>query len=131
MEYLFSGGVTLVCPATRAVVMTSARVRVVKRFVVFLMIGYAFQKQKAGTLWQTQQSHEPKELIDLLNEDLARDIRPSLRTSSIPRCSRGKYMSIAKELENHAAEELQHALKIAKHIDYLGGMPTARRSRSS
>ena len=32
-------------------------------------------------------------------------------------------MSIAKELELHAAEELQHALIIAKQIDYLGGTP--------
>jgi bacterioferritin len=35
------------------------------------------------------------------------------------------YMAIAKELEVHATQELQHALTIAKHIDYLGGMPTA------
>jgi bacterioferritin len=34
------------------------------------------------------------------------------------------YMSIAKELEVHAGEELQHALTIAKQIDYLGGTPT-------
>ena len=34
-------------------------------------------------------------------------------------------MSIAEELEVHAGEELQHALTIAKQIDYLGGMPTA------
>ena len=36
-----------------------------------------------------------------------------------------EYTNIAKELEKHAGEELQHALKISKHIDYLGGMPTA------
>ncbi len=36
-----------------------------------------------------------------------------------------QYMSIARELEKHAAEELRHALIIAKHIDYLGGMPNA------
>ena len=35
-----------------------------------------------------------------------------------------EYMNIAKELEVHAGEELQHALTIAKQIDYLGGMPT-------
>ena len=34
-----------------------------------------------------------------------------------------QYMSIAGELEQHAAEELQHALTIAKQIDYLGGEP--------
>ena len=33
-------------------------------------------------------------------------------------------MTIAKELEKHAGEELRHALTIAKQIDYLGGMPT-------
>jgi bacterioferritin len=33
-------------------------------------------------------------------------------------------MAIAGELELHAAEELAHALIIAKQIDYLGGMPT-------
>ena len=36
-----------------------------------------------------------------------------------------QYMNIAKELEKHAGEELQHALTISKHVDYLGGMPTA------
>jgi bacterioferritin len=30
-------------------------------------------------------------------------------------------MNIAGELEKHAAEELKHALIIAKQIDYLGG----------
>ena len=34
-------------------------------------------------------------------------------------------MNIAKELEAHATQELQHALTVAKHIDYLGGMPTS------
>jgi bacterioferritin len=32
-------------------------------------------------------------------------------------------MDIAKELEKHAAEELGHAIKIAKQIDYLGATP--------
>jgi bacterioferritin len=33
-------------------------------------------------------------------------------------------MSIAEELETHAKEELEHALRISKQIDYLGGVPT-------
>jgi bacterioferritin len=37
-----------------------------------------------------------------------------------------QYMAIAKELETHAEQELAHALTIAKHIDYLGGMPTTK-----
>ena len=35
-------------------------------------------------------------------------------------------MAIAKELEVHAGEESQHALTIAKHIDYLGGTPPTK-----
>jgi len=35
-------------------------------------------------------------------------------------------MNIADELKKHAGEELQHALIIAKQIDYLGGMPTVK-----
>jgi bacterioferritin len=34
-----------------------------------------------------------------------------------------EYMTIAKELEKHAAEELAHAIIVAKQIDYLGGAP--------
>jgi len=34
------------------------------------------------------------------------------------------YTDIARELEGHAGEELAHAIKIAKQIDYLGGMPS-------
>jgi bacterioferritin len=34
------------------------------------------------------------------------------------------YMAIAVELEKHAKQELEHALIIAKQIDYLGGTPT-------
>ncbi len=33
-------------------------------------------------------------------------------------------MTIARELEIHAAEELAHALIISKQVDYLGGSPT-------
>ena len=33
-------------------------------------------------------------------------------------------MAISKELETHAKQELQHAITVSKHIDYLGGMPT-------
>jgi bacterioferritin len=33
-------------------------------------------------------------------------------------------MNIAGELEVHAKEELDHALKVSNAIDYLGGMPS-------
>jgi bacterioferritin len=66
------------------------------------------------------------QLIDLLNEDLAREYQAIIAYVVYSQALKGpQYMSIAKELELHAKEELAHALKISKHIDYLGGMPTA------
>ena len=66
-----------------------------------------------------------KELIDLLNEDLAREYQAIIAYVNYSQVLKGAmYMSIAKELEKHAGEELNHALRIAKLIDYLGGMPT-------
>ena len=35
-----------------------------------------------------------------------------------------EYMSIAAQLEEHAHQELQHALTLSRQIDYLGKMPT-------
>src|ERR1700755_2795204 len=66
-----------------------------------------------------------KQLIDLLNEDLAREYQAVIAYVVYSQMLKGaQYMSIAEELEVHAKEELQHALIIAKQIDYLGGMPT-------
>src|SRR6201995_328565 len=65
-----------------------------------------------------------KQLIDALNEDLSREYQAVIAYVVYSQVLKGaEYMSIAKELEKHAAEELSHALKISKHIDYLGGMP--------
>ena len=67
-----------------------------------------------------------KQLIDRLNEDLSREYQAIIAYVVYSQVLKGaQYMNIAKELEVHAGEELQHALTIAKHIDYLGGMPTA------
>jgi bacterioferritin len=66
-----------------------------------------------------------KQLIDHLNEDLAREYQAIIAYVIYSQALKGAaYMNIAKELEKHAAEELKHALTVAKHIDYLGGMPT-------
>jgi len=65
------------------------------------------------------------ELIKGLNEDLAREYQAVIAYVVYSQVLRGaQYMTIAKELEVHAGEELQHAITIAKHIDYLGGTPT-------
>src|SRR5579862_8921317 len=66
------------------------------------------------------------QLIDRLNEDLSREYQAIIAYVVYSQMLKGaEYMNIAKELEAHAKEELAHALTISKHIDYLGGMPTA------
>jgi bacterioferritin len=65
-------------------------------------------------------------LIERLKEDLAREYQSIIAYVVYSQVLKGaEFMTIAHELETHAAEELQHALKISRHIDYLGGMPTA------
>lgn len=66
-----------------------------------------------------------EELVRLLNEDLAREYQAIIAyVVYSQRVTGARYMTIARELERHAAEELAHALLIAKQIDYLGGTPT-------
>ncbi len=71
---------------------------------------------------------EPKitreKLIDLLNEDLAREYQAVIAYVHYSQTMKGAaYTDIAGELEVHATEELSHALQIAKQIDYLNGTP--------
>jgi bacterioferritin len=64
-------------------------------------------------------------MIELLNSDLSREYQAVIAYTVYSQVLKGpQYMEIAKELEKHAAQELEHALKIAKQIDYFGGMPT-------
>lgn len=66
-----------------------------------------------------------EQLIERLNEDLAREYKTIIAYVVYSQKLKGAaYMSIARELEKHAHEELNHALTIAKQIDYLGGQPT-------
>ena len=68
-----------------------------------------------------------KQLIDVLNEDLSREYQAIIAYVVYSQVIKGaQYMNIAAELEQHAHEELQHALTISKHIDYLGGSPTTK-----
>src|SRR5205085_11348839 len=65
-----------------------------------------------------------KQLIDKLNEDLAREYQAIIAYVVYSQTLKGAaYTDIAGELEQHATEELAHALKIARQIDYFGGMP--------
>src|SRR3984885_3150684 len=66
-----------------------------------------------------------EKLIEALNEDLSREYQAIIAYVNYSQVLTGAaYMNIAAELEKHAHEELEHALKIANHIDYLGGMPS-------
>ncbi len=66
-----------------------------------------------------------KQLIDLLNQDLAREYQAIIAYVNYSQVLKGAaYMNIAAELEKHAAEELSHALIISDQIDYFNGMPT-------
>ncbi len=65
-----------------------------------------------------------EQLIDLLNEDLAREYQAIIAYTVYSQVLKGAaYMNIAGELAVHATEELQHAITLANQIDYLGGMP--------
>ena len=65
-----------------------------------------------------------EQLIANLNEDLAREYQAIIAYVVYSQVIKGaQYMAIANELETHAAEELSHAIRIAKQIDYLGGKP--------
>ena len=78
-----------------------------------------------------------KQLIDLLNEDLAREYQAIIAYVVYSQVLKGaEYMNIAKELEVHAGEELAHAITIAqahrlprRHADRHGAAGQAQRKR--
>jgi bacterioferritin len=64
-------------------------------------------------------------LAELLNEDLAREYQAIIGYVVYSQVLKGaEYMNIADQLAIHAKQELDHALTIARQIDYLGEMPT-------
>jgi bacterioferritin len=66
-----------------------------------------------------------KKLINFLNEDLSREYQAIISYVNYSQVLKGAaYMNIADELTIHAKEELDHALQVSNHIDYLGGMPS-------
>ncbi len=71
-----------------------------------------------------QEKISRQEMIHLLNEDLAREYQAVIAYVVYSQTLKGAaYTDIAQELEKHATEELTHALKIARQIDYFGGTP--------
>jgi bacterioferritin len=65
-----------------------------------------------------------KQLIEGLQEDLAREYKAIIQYVIFSQKLDGaRYMDIATELEKHAHEELDHAIAIAKQLDYFGEYP--------
>ena len=67
-----------------------------------------------------------QDLIDALNEDLSREYQAIIAYVNYSQVLKGAaYMNIAAELEKHAAEELNHALIIARSKSASAGVRTA------
>jgi bacterioferritin len=65
-----------------------------------------------------------KQMIALLNEDLSREYQAVIAYTVYSQTMKGAaYTDIARELQKHASEELEHAIHIAKQIDYFNGTP--------
>lgn len=81
----------------------------------------------SGAISTEQEKLTREEMIRLLNADLAREYQAIIAYVVYSQTLKGApYTDIARELEAHAGEELSHALKIARQIDYFGGSPEVR-----
>lgn len=73
----------------------------------------------------TQETGKTAELIEGLQGDLAREYKAVIQyVIYSQKIDRAQYQNIATELEAHAHEELDHAISIAKQLDYFGAYPT-------
>ena len=72
-------------------------------------------------------SSSKEEIIKGLNGDLAREYKAIIQYVVFSSTLKGaEYGDIAQQLREHASQELEHALEVAKQIDYLGGDPTMK-----
>ncbi len=68
-----------------------------------------------------------EELLNLLNEAIAREIQVSIQYMWQHVMWRGpKHMAVKDEFKKIAIEEMKHAEKIAERLFYLGGTPTTQ-----
>ncbi len=87
----------------------------------------ANEAQKQATSTNGQPAITRERLIEFLNEDLAREYQAIIAYVVYSQVIKGaQFMHIASELEQHAKQELEHALVISRQIDYLGGQPTVQ-----
>ena len=63
-------------------------------------------------------------LVEKLNEDLASEFRSIAQyVQHISSIKGAKYQQTIEELRRHLSQELDHAMTLAKQIDFLGGTP--------
>ncbi len=76
-------------------------------------------------------SSDKDEIIRGLNEDLARECKTIMQYVVFSYTLKGhEYGNIAEQLKGHASQELDHAMKVARQVDYLGGNPTMKRKEA-
>jgi bacterioferritin len=64
------------------------------------------------------------QLIQGLQEDIAREYKAIIQYIIFSqKLDSARYMNIADQLEEHAHQELDHALAIARQLDYFGAYP--------
>jgi bacterioferritin len=64
-------------------------------------------------------------LVELLNKDLELEYAAAIQFINHAAVMNGAvYGDIIKQLKLHAAEEMQHAITLARQINYLGGKPS-------
>ena len=65
--------------------------------------------------------------VDNLNEDLETEFQSIVQyVQHIASVKGAAYLSTLDELAKHIEQELQHALTLARQIDFLGGVPSTR-----
>ena len=65
--------------------------------------------------------------VELLNEDLELEYRSIVQyVQHIASVKGAEYLSTLDELALHVKQELEHALILARQIDFLGGVPSTR-----
>lgn len=74
---------------------------------------------------EPQQGVTRDQLVQGLQDDLAREYKAIIQYVIYSQALDGaRYMDIAGELEKHAHQELDHALAVARQLDYFGAYPT-------
>ena len=65
------------------------------------------------------------ELVDALNGDLSTEFRSIVQyVQHIATVKGAEFVSTIDELRAHVGQELQHALRLAEQVEFLGGVPT-------